>query len=81
MKILDRLPISEDRESLRFGGRYLTIHPNQTLVCYSVGELLERAKRLLATGKAKVQSGVDWVVSSPQRGSHNPARGIAPGTR
>jgi len=36
MKILDRLPIPEDRESLRFGNRYVTIHPNQILVWVSV---------------------------------------------
>ena len=36
MKILDRLPISEGRESLQFGDRYLTIHPNQILVRVSV---------------------------------------------
>jgi hypothetical protein len=32
MKILDRLPIPEDRTSLRFGDRYVTIHANQILV-------------------------------------------------
>ena len=36
MKILDRLPISEDRASLRFGDRYVTIHANQILVWVSV---------------------------------------------
>jgi hypothetical protein len=36
MKILDRLPITKDRESLRFGDRYLTIYPNQILVWVSV---------------------------------------------
>ena len=36
MKILDRLPIPEDRTSLRFGDRYVTIHANQILVWVSV---------------------------------------------
>jgi hypothetical protein len=36
MKILDRLPITEERTSLGFGGRYITIHPNQALVWVSV---------------------------------------------
>src|SRR5262245_52743767 len=36
MKILDRLPISAERTSLRFGGRYVTIHPSQILVWVSV---------------------------------------------
>jgi hypothetical protein len=36
MKILDRLPIPEDRTSLRFGDRYVNIHANQILVWVSV---------------------------------------------
>jgi hypothetical protein len=36
MTILDRLPITEDRTSLRFGDRYVTIHANQILVWVSV---------------------------------------------
>jgi hypothetical protein len=36
MKILDRLPIPEDRTSLWFGDRYVTIHANQILVWLSV---------------------------------------------
>ena len=36
MKILDRLPIAEDRTSLRFGDRYVTVHRNQFLVWVSV---------------------------------------------
>ncbi len=36
MKILDRLPIPKERTSLRFGGRYVTVHPNQILVWVSV---------------------------------------------
>ena len=36
MKILDRLPIPEERTSLRFGDRYVTIHRNQILVWVSV---------------------------------------------
>src|SRR5262249_10080118 len=36
MKILDRPPIPEDRTSLRFGDRYITIHANQILVWVSV---------------------------------------------
>jgi hypothetical protein len=36
MKILDRLPISKDRMSLRFGDRYITAHRNQILVWVSV---------------------------------------------
>ncbi len=36
MRILDRLPISDNRESLRFGDRYLTIYPNQVPVWVSV---------------------------------------------
>jgi hypothetical protein len=36
MKILDRLPITEERASLGFGGRYITVHPNQVLVWVSV---------------------------------------------
>ena len=36
MKILDRVPISEDHASLRFGDRYVTIHANQILVWVSV---------------------------------------------
>jgi hypothetical protein len=36
MKILDRLPIPENRTSLRFGDRYVTIHANQILVWVSV---------------------------------------------
>ena len=36
MKILDRLPIPKERTSLRFGGRHITVHPNQILVWVSV---------------------------------------------
>ncbi len=36
MKILDRLPIPEERTSLRFGDRYVTVHRNQILVWVSV---------------------------------------------
>jgi hypothetical protein len=36
MKLLDRLPILENRESLRFGDRYVTIHANQIVVWVSV---------------------------------------------
>ena len=36
MKILDRLPIPEDRTSLRFGDKYVTVHRNQILVWVSV---------------------------------------------
>lgn len=36
MKILDRLPISEKRMSLRFGDKYATIHRNQVLIWVSV---------------------------------------------
>ena len=36
MKILDRLPISEERTSLRFGDRYITVHRNQILVWMGV---------------------------------------------
>jgi hypothetical protein len=36
MKILDRLPIPENRKSRRFGDRYVTIHANQILVWVSV---------------------------------------------
>jgi hypothetical protein len=36
MKILDRLPISETRTSLRFGDRYITVRPDQILVWVSV---------------------------------------------
>jgi hypothetical protein len=36
MKILDRLPISSDRSSPGFGGRYITLHRNQILVWVSV---------------------------------------------
>ncbi len=36
MKILDRLPISGERTSLRFGTRNVTIHTNQIIVWMSV---------------------------------------------
>jgi hypothetical protein len=36
MTILDRLPISEKRTSLRFGDRFITVRPNQILVWVSV---------------------------------------------
>jgi hypothetical protein len=36
MKILDRLPISRDRLSLRFGDQYGTIHADQIVVWVSV---------------------------------------------
>jgi hypothetical protein len=36
MKILDQLPISTERTSLRFGGRFITVLPNQILVWVSV---------------------------------------------
>jgi len=36
MTILDRLPIPENRTSLRFGDRFVTIHANQILVWVSV---------------------------------------------
>jgi hypothetical protein len=36
MKILDRLPIPKERTSLRFGGRYITIHADQIVVWMSV---------------------------------------------
>ena len=32
MKILDQLPITETRTSLRFDSRYITVHHNQLLV-------------------------------------------------
>jgi hypothetical protein len=58
MKILDRLPIPEDRTSLRFGDRYVTIHANQLLVWVSVHlsevlvprENIPRIPALLDTG-------------------------------
>ncbi len=36
MKILDQLPIAETRTSLRFDGRYITVHHNQLVVWVSV---------------------------------------------
>ena len=36
MKILDRLPISEERTSVRFGERYVTLLPDQILVWVSI---------------------------------------------
>jgi hypothetical protein len=36
MKILDRLPIPEQRATLRFGDKYATVHRNQVLVWVSV---------------------------------------------
>ncbi len=36
MKILDRLPITEERTSLRFGDRHITVRSNQILVWMSV---------------------------------------------
>lgn len=36
MKILNCLPIKDDRTSLRFGERFVTTHPNQILVWVSV---------------------------------------------
>jgi hypothetical protein len=36
MKILDRLPISEERTPVRFGDRYVTVLPDQILVWVSV---------------------------------------------
>jgi hypothetical protein len=36
MKILDRLPIQKDRSPLTFGGRNITVHPDQILVWVSV---------------------------------------------
>jgi hypothetical protein len=36
MRILDRLPISQEHTSLRFGGRHITVRPNQILVWMSV---------------------------------------------
>ena len=36
MKVLDRLPIPENRASLRFGDRYIAIHANQILAWVSV---------------------------------------------
>ena len=36
MKILDRLPITEERTSLRFGGRYVKVRPDQILVWVGV---------------------------------------------
>ncbi len=36
MKILHRLPITEERTSLRFGGRYITVRSSQVLVWMSV---------------------------------------------
>ena len=36
MKLLDQLPISDERTSLRFGGRYITVRHNQILVWMSV---------------------------------------------
>jgi hypothetical protein len=36
MKILDRLPIPENRTSLQFGNKYATVHRNQVLVWVSV---------------------------------------------
>ncbi len=36
MKILDRLPITRNRGSLEFGGRYITVHRNQAIVWLSV---------------------------------------------
>ena len=58
MKILDRLPIPEERASLRFGDRNVTIHRNQVLVWVSVHlsgvreaeESIPRFPALLDTG-------------------------------
>ena len=58
MKILDRLPILEERTSLRFGDRYSTIHRNQVLVWVSVdlagdlepGQSIPKFPALLDTG-------------------------------
>jgi len=58
MKILDRLPIPENRTSLRFGNRYATVHRNQVLVWVSVDrsgvlapeESIPRFPALLDTG-------------------------------
>ena len=36
MKVLDRLPIPENRSSLRFGDRYTTLHRDQVLVWLSI---------------------------------------------
>jgi hypothetical protein len=36
MKILDRLPITKDRMSLRFGDRFISARPDQILVWMSV---------------------------------------------
>ncbi|MGO9463569.1 MAG: hypothetical protein ACLQVF_05330 [Isosphaeraceae bacterium] len=58
MKILDRLPIPEDRATLRFGDRYVTIHATQILVWVSAhlpevlvpDENIPRFPALLDTG-------------------------------
>ncbi|HYW82946.1 MAG TPA: hypothetical protein VFB30_06815, partial [Spirochaetia bacterium] len=36
MKILDRLPISDERTSVRFGDRHVTVLPDQVQVWVSV---------------------------------------------
>jgi hypothetical protein len=59
MKILDRLPIPENRTSLQFGNKYATVHRNQVLVWVSVHltgapepeENIPRFPALLDTGK------------------------------
>jgi hypothetical protein len=58
MKILDRLPIQENRTSLRFGDKYATVHRNQVLVWVSIHlagaiepeENIPRIPALLDTG-------------------------------
>jgi hypothetical protein len=58
MKVLDRLPIPGERTSLRFGGRYVTVHRSQVMVWVSVhlsgalepDEHIPRFPALLDTG-------------------------------
>jgi hypothetical protein len=62
MKILDRQPIPKEHTSLRFGGRFITLRPNQILVWMSVhlsGVAVPRTAPSV-TPRALAISASDW---------------------
>jgi hypothetical protein len=68
MKILDRLPISEQRTSLRFGNKHVTVRRDQILVWVSVhlANVLE-PERSIPKFPALLDTGNNFAFSLPDR--------------
>jgi hypothetical protein len=87
MKILDRLPIPENRTSLQFGNKYATVHRNQVLVWVSVHlagapepeENIPRFPALLDTGNNFAFSAQDRHIWDGTEFVMNPLTIVRPG--